>query len=305
MYLFDDIANYVTSKNANDEISRLIESQLGDIDSIKTSDFGGSYTPFSYSTPEEAKYSQVNIDPTLRSAQLAGLQALKDRSSGVADAQSELGRFQAINDANQLARGRGQAILADAQARGMGGSALQFALSQQGDQDAAMRGQSAGLQAAQQAALERLSAQGQYNQGLSNLRGQDTSLAEKNADIINQFNMANTQARNQTSQMNTQMQNQGQQYNLERGDRNQQAQFQQNLQKQGAKSGLIGQKIGNISDQANNNSRLTTGLTQTAANAASLGVGYGLGGGIGAGAGSAVGNLDPNQFKLKSQYGWF
>jgi hypothetical protein len=91
--------------------------------------------------------------------------------------------------------------------RGQIGGAADMIMRAQAAQGAADRNQMGGLQSAQMAALQRMAGT-QAQAGMAGqLRGQDQALAFRNADIINQFNMANTAARNATRAQNTNLQN--------------------------------------------------------------------------------------------------
>jgi hypothetical protein len=169
--------------------------------------YAGDYSPGSYATPEAAQYQTVSEDPRTRDYQMQALsrmQQLADQSAGSAEA---LGRYNAVSDANSVAAQQNAGIRNQMAMRGQGGSGMEFVLQQQAAQNAANRAQSAGMNAAQQAALQRLMGTQGVMQGASNVRGMDANVAGRNADIINQFNMANTGARNAAAQGNVNMQN--------------------------------------------------------------------------------------------------
>src|SRR5690606_37366499 len=105
-------------------------------------------------------------------------------------------------EAGQLARGRNEALKNEMAARGMLGSGSEFMLREAANQEAAQRAQMAGLEQAAAAARQRALYQQAYGDALGGLRGQDLDVNSRNADIINQFNMANTGARNEAQQQN-------------------------------------------------------------------------------------------------------
>ncbi len=167
----------------------------------------GDLQPQQYGTPEAAQYQTVSEDPRTRDYQmqaLARMQGLADQSAGSAEA---LGRYNAVSDANAVAAQQNAAIRNQMAMRGQGGAGMEFVLQQQAGQNAANRAQAGGLNAAQQAALQRLMGTQGVMAGASNIRGMDADVASRNADIINRFNMANTGMRNQTNMANTDMAN--------------------------------------------------------------------------------------------------
>lgn len=235
--------------------------------------YGGDVSPEMYGTPEAAAYQTISEDPRTRDFQmqaLARMQGLADQSAGSAEA---LGRYQATSDANALAAQREAGIRNQMAMRGQGGSGMEFVLQQQAGQDAANRAQSAGLQAAQQAALQRLMGTQGVMQGASGVRGQDADIASRNAAIINAFNMANTGARNQANMANTDMRNQAMNRNAD------------------VKQGLMGQNaaIGNQSLNRSDVNRLAEmqarrqkfGMKSATRHGQAQNIGSGVGAGVG------------------------
>lgn len=273
--LFGGVGSAISSgitASAMDEISRRNEQRLKEaadrINAIGLPEFSKQgLSPQDVSlallgTPEEATYQTVDIDPRIRDAQLSALQQLQNRISGVADSELNAENYAAMANASNLAKGREDAILQNALSRGVGGSGLEFALRQQASQSAANNAQQGMLEAARTAALQRLQGTQDYLQGMGNLRNQDTSQAAKNADIINQFNMANTAARNaasaqnvgiqnQQNVMNTQAKNAASQYNIGRSDQNAMNRFNANLGRESAAAGLVNQGVNYSQNAAN------------------------------------------------------
>lgn len=173
-----------------------------------TVQYAGDFDPTAYQTPEAAMYQQIQDSPEARQQMVQALQRMQGFADQSAGSQESLGRFQALDEANQLSKSREGAIAAQMQRRGQGGSMADAMLRQQAAQAAANQAQSGTLNAAAQAALQRFQGTQGVMQGASALRGQDNSLAAQNAAIINQFNMANTNARNATNAANTDMRNQ-------------------------------------------------------------------------------------------------
>ncbi len=231
--LVGPIIDYFMNQSAEDKRQKLIDEERGRLNSLQLPEFSGSqYNAMQFGRPEEAQGQTIGLAPGMREAQMQALTNMQDQSRGLSDAGSDLSRFKAIQEANQLASSRDQAAQSNARERGVGGGGLEFAMRQQGNQDSANRAQDAGMQGAYQQALQRMQAQNNYIGGLGNLRNQDTDLASRNADVINRFNMYNVGARNAANQSNVQMGNQGQMYNLQRGDANAMNKYNAAAQKQ-------------------------------------------------------------------------
>ncbi len=154
------------------------------------------------------------------------LQKLQSVSSGAADSELNAANYNAMNNAAQQQRGATQGILANLSARGTLGSGQELAARMQAAQNGANNSQAGQLQAAAANNQAKLGAQNNLIQGLSGLRGQDTSLATENANINNQFNMHNTDALNATNNANTGIKNQQSTYNTGQNNAYQQALLQ-------------------------------------------------------------------------------
>lgn len=332
--IIGDILNYVFSKEADDENRRLIDEQLQNVDSIALPGFSKEgFNPEFYSSPEELFLKQISEDPRVRQQLIEGLNEFKNRASGLSTAQDDYGRMRAVRDAEQIAKGREGAIYSNAAARGLAGSGLEFALRQQSAQDAASRALEAGMAGAAQSQQERQRAQMAYTQGLSGLRGQDLSVAGQNAAIANQGSIYNNQNRNRVAAGNVDLKNQGSQYNIQRGDANAIRSYQAAMDKQRLRGDVLGTKMRNVESTAANKRGFASGLGDSVINVGTAIAGgvtgspallaSGLGGmsggsnpyltqalmgGGGGGAGSQTVSpqaMDPNAFKLKSQYGWY
>lgn len=175
----------------------------------------GDYDPQELAMPEEARYALAQESPEGRAAMLAALQQLGEAQSSAIGSEADLARHQAVKDASQFAQGREGLIRQDAMRRGQLGGAADMIGRMQSAQMGANRAQEGGLQAAQQAALQRLAGvEAQGNLG-ARLRQGDQAMGFANADIINRFNMANTNARNATRLANNQAANEAQRFNIE------------------------------------------------------------------------------------------
>jgi len=221
-------------------------------------------------TPEQMKnitanYSTINEDPLIKSAQMSALAKM----SGLADTgltDADMAGYQQARDIGNQAQASGQAAaLQNAQARGVGGSGLEFAMREMANQGAASKAQNAGLQQAADAARQKALYQQAYGSQLSGMANQENNLAGQNAGIINQFNAMNTNNQNATNRANVQANNQAFQYN--------QGQQQQNFQNQMSKANAIA----GVNNQAGQ-----IGAAQDAINKGKQGA---IGGLIGAGIG--------------------
>ena len=168
----------------------------------------GDFTPKLYTTPESAAYQTINEDPATRDIQMQALSQLIAQSNGAADAQNKAEQFAVMDQAGQMANARQGAIQQRMERTGQGGTGANALMQAQAAQMAANRAQAGGLDANAKAALQKLAAMQGAVGAAGQVRGQDFNTANANADIINRFNMFNTQARNKAMQDNVNMQNQ-------------------------------------------------------------------------------------------------
>jgi hypothetical protein len=174
-------------------------------------------------SPEEAQtylqqssaMNNISLDPKFKQAQMDALSSLQDigNNHGVTAAdQAQLNDIQTQEDTH--ARGAREAILQNAQARGVGGSGAELLSQMTNQQDAATRASNRGFDVAanaQQRALAALQAAGQMGGQLQNNQfNQQAQIANAN-DSISRFNTANQQ--NQEN-MNVGARNAAQQANL-------------------------------------------------------------------------------------------
>ncbi len=271
----------------------------------------GQYTPEMYADPESAQYSRADESPEGRAAQMAALQQMQQATDQGYTSQAALGRYQAQQDASQFAQGREGAIRQDAMRRGQVGGAADMIMRAQAAQAGANQNLNAGLQSAQMAALQRMQGIGQQGQMAGQMRGQDQSSAYKNADIINQFNLANTSARNTVRGQNTGLRNAAQTQNLSerqriadsnvnRGDTNAMNTYNAEAGKidrvNGAYNGTASSGIsGMLNAQTAASNNMVNGITTAAGGLAkvggAIGAGSAGGGAAQAGASTAVGGL--------------
>lgn len=219
-------------------------------------------------TPEQAQlYLQeasqmvgIETDPSLYAAQKEALSGYQDiiANKGLdATAQAQLGQIASQEQAQS--RGAREAIIQNAQARGMGGSGIELASQMQAQQA------SAGQQAqrdmdvaanAQQRALQALQASGQLGGQMQSQQFSQKAQQASAQDAINAFNAQNRQA---VGNLNVQNRNTAQTANLANAQnisnqnvatRNQQQQFNRNLgqqqfQNEIARAGGVAQGLGN------------------------------------------------------------
>lgn len=165
--------------------------------------------------PEEYQYQTVSQDPTLRAAQNSYLSQLAGlANTGVSDIdKAQYG--QAADLANQQMRSANNSALQNAQARGVAGGGMEYAMRSQGDQDALQRANQSNLATAGNAAQMRALYGQAYGNQANNMQNAATGLNAQNAGIINQFNQMNTAGRNQAQMYNQQLPNQIAQQNYQ------------------------------------------------------------------------------------------
>jgi hypothetical protein len=156
-------------------------------------------------TPTEAEavsvgtdpYSGAEFDTVGKNAQMAALQQLQDIGSEGGLTASDKSKLAAIQNQEQSqARGSREAILQNAQARGMGGSGLELMAQLQNQQESVNRQSSRDMDVAAQAqerALQAIQQAGQMGGQLNQQQfGQQKSLADSRS-AIEQFNAQNKQ----------------------------------------------------------------------------------------------------------------
>jgi hypothetical protein len=182
-----------------DERNRLyrLMSQYKDVKDPELKDLS-----FEKYNPETANYSLNKGDAESRNLQLQALQRLSGLAeSGLSDA-DQAAFAKAKSQGAQIARQGTEAAIANAQARGVGGGGMEFAMREMANQGGAQRANEAALEQAGQAARQRAMYQQAYGNALSGFRGQNEQQEANNTDIINRFNQMNTQGRNQAQMQN-------------------------------------------------------------------------------------------------------
>jgi hypothetical protein len=147
---------------------------------------------------EQSAYRQIEEDPRLRGSQIQALSDLENQvAQGGLDARGRADLYQIGADQATQNRGEQQAVMADARARGTGGSDLEYVqrlLSQQGG---AMRSAQQGVNTAAMAEQRRSDALKDQANLAGSLRSADYQKqadAAAAADAINRFNAANRQS---------------------------------------------------------------------------------------------------------------
>lgn len=166
---------------------------------------------------QQSELSGITLDPKLKQAQMEALSQLQEigQNKGLTDMdKAQLAQIQG-EEASQ-ARGAREAILQNAQARGMGGSGLEMLSQMKNQQEAATRQsgrdtQVAGL--AQQRALQAIQSAGQLGGQIGQQDFSQQAQIAQAKDAINQFNAAN---QNKAVLSNQAANNAAQQFNLQK-----------------------------------------------------------------------------------------
>lgn len=173
-------------------------------------------------TPEDAQAAMVSqsdmnnisLDPNLRKAQMDALGGLQDISQDGLTAQDEANLNKIRTQENTAARGSREAILQNADSRGLGGSGLELMSQMKNQQDSATRASQRDMDIAGQAqdrALQALIQGGQLGGQIQNQDFNQQSQVAGANDAIAKFNAQNQQ---QTNVMNTGAHNAAQASNL-------------------------------------------------------------------------------------------
>lgn len=186
---------------------------------------------------ETANYDLVNEDPALRSKQLEALSRFSDLSEKGLGELDEAGFAKARSLGDQVARGKTDAAMADAQVRGVAGGGQEFAMREQAAQAGAQRAQEAALAEQAARAQQRQMALQAYATQTAGARDQDYRANSKNTDVINQFNLQNTQNRQAVNNSNVAQRNNAFTYNQGLKDKN----FQNQLGRADRTAGLNNQ----------------------------------------------------------------
>lgn len=173
-------------------------------------------------SPEQAQaasvdrnaYNSIIQDPRLKNSQLAALGKVEDiaNSGMTATDRAAMNDIQSQNSSAE--RGSREAILQNAQQRGVGGSGLEMLAQLQNSQNSATRAADAGFDVTKQAQQRALDAIGQQSSMATNMRGQDNSEQQAKAQAANSIAQFNAQNRQATNTNNTNTNNAAQSTNL-------------------------------------------------------------------------------------------
>jgi hypothetical protein len=201
--------------------------------------------------PEEAMYQTVQTDPRMKAAEMSALSKLSGLADTGLSAVDEYGYHQARQLGARQAQQGSQAALANAQARGVAGSGLEFAMREMANQGGAQSAQNAALAQAADSARMRAAYQQAYGNALGQSQDRDYRLNAGNADIVNHFNELNTGNRNQAQVRNLDAR---QAINSTNVDNRNQAQLQNNNYRQ--------QNFDNRMGRANGQASANSGMAQ-------------------------------------------
>jgi hypothetical protein len=277
MGLFDTISNALSGGN-NAKSAGATQSAVDQFKNLQTPDVSQMQLQLEQLvqqgvlTPEQAQVylvqqsemNNIETDPALFQAQMDALSGLQDISNNeglTAADRAQLGQIQTQEDSAE--RGAREAILQNAQARGMGGSGIELLQQFQNQQDSATRKSQKDMDVAamaQNRALQALQMGGQLGGQIQAQQfGQKAQVADAN-DAINKFNaqnqqsvgLANTQAKNAAQAQNLAEKQRVSDANV--GLKNQQQQYNKNLNQQQFDNAY--KKAGGTATALNNQSEL-------------------------------------------------
>lgn len=181
--------------------------------------------------PTMAEASTVQQDPRLQQMQMQNLQKMSGLADTGLSAVDQAGYQQARNIGNETLRGGTEAALQNAQARGQAGTGMEFGMREMAAQQGSQNSQNAALKQASDAAQMRALYTQAFGGAAGGLSQQQFGQNATNAGILNQFNMANTQAKNQGQQYNLGVAQSTSDKNV--GNANQAQQYNNQLSQQG------------------------------------------------------------------------
>jgi len=174
-------------------------------------------------TPEQAEatllqsnaFNDIVTDPALEGAQKQALTALQDVGTQGGLTAIDRARLQDItNEQNQVAKSRNEAVMQQAQQRGMGGSDINTVNQLLNEQAAADRASQRGTDVAAEAQARALQALVAAGTTAGQIRGQDYGEQANRAQAENAIDLFNKQTLNQTNLYNVDAANKAQAANL-------------------------------------------------------------------------------------------
>jgi len=170
-------------------------------------EYSNAANPYLYELPEDVAATQVADSPEARALQVQALTDLQARSDEGRSASEKASLARNLTSAQESAKGREGAIAESLAQRGLGGSGLQLVQQQMSAQSVADTMSQAALDEEALNAQAKQEALDSLLSGSSNLRSQDVSLNESNANILNQFALENSTRQNQIKNANIDTQN--------------------------------------------------------------------------------------------------
>jgi len=146
---------------------------------------------------EASKVAQIKEDPSLRNAQMKGLELISGRAEMGLTPEDRAELAKVMDQTAQDTRGRDESIIQNMQARGQGGGGAELAARLASSQGSANRATTSGNEIAAAASRNALQAAGQMGQLGSQIRSQDFSTAKDVAsaeDIRNKLLYENSTA---------------------------------------------------------------------------------------------------------------
>jgi len=146
---------------------------------------------------EASKVAQIKEDPSLRNAQMKGLELISGRAEMGLTPEDRAELAKVMDQTAQDTRGRDESIIQNMQARGQGGGGAELAARLASSQGSANRATTSGNEIAAAASRNALEAAGQMGQLGSQIRSQDFSTAKDVAsaeDIRNKLLYENSTA---------------------------------------------------------------------------------------------------------------
>lgn len=204
----DEAAAEAARKKALDEILGVgntefkeydpaLQRWLGDMEAARVE----SLDPTAVERLAKSSMEDVSTDPRLKEQQMASLAALQElANNGGMNAQDEANLARIQSQAATADRGRRDAILQNAAARGMGGGGQELLAQLSSSQAATDRQSQQGLDIAGMAQQRALDAMMRGGDMAGNIRGQDFSEAAQRAAAIDAVNKFNAQQKNSMSQ---------------------------------------------------------------------------------------------------------
>lgn len=254
MGLFDTIGDFLSggnnskASNARGEATtQFKELGLPDIEDMKINlqqlVSQGKLSPEQAQTflQEKSGMSGISLDPKLQQAQMDALSSLQGLGQGGLSLSDKSDLNQIASQESTQARGAREAILQNAQSKGMGGSGAELMAQLQNSQDAASRISQRDMNVsgqAQQRALQALMQAGQLGGQMQTNSFNQQAAQAQSQDAINRFNAQNRQ---DVQNKNVQSYNEAQSQNLANQQRisdtntglaNQQEQYNKNLAQQ-------------------------------------------------------------------------